>query len=367
MKRRLLVPDDVKHYRWLLQLDSLFEPPPLPRGFTYEAQIDRTLEMIWSHRMTDVLGIDLDRFRKITKVSVVQQKRDLLDVALTCGPILSSRTFLSAMDALLLAENTGHQPIDVRPPAHRIKPVRIQTSGDIEIWCGPAAAIPGDICLVLADIDLSSGRVATASETSHRAHALAGPHLRSDCSLVKGFFEADFLPGSVAITRGYFSMARFIAHVVPPRIDDGIWKHTLVQLRQCYAGLWELANRQAAKRVAVQLIPLGRDIRSVEQARSTLLEQVQLFLASRAHPVTICLATHTFRESLLLAAELDRQRLAGRLRRTEGLRPAGIDGARFSPGTFGVRKADGLTDSASASRSSNATVGFSRPRSSRLM
>ena len=47
MKRRLLTPDDAGH-RWLLQLDSAFQPPTLPRGFDYEGQLDQILEMIWS-------------------------------------------------------------------------------------------------------------------------------------------------------------------------------------------------------------------------------------------------------------------------------------------------------------------------------
>lgn len=91
--RRLLSPDDAGHYRWLLQLDSAFQQPALPRGFDYEAEIDQILEMIWSPRMTNVIGIDLYRFKRITKISIVQQKRDLLDVALTLG--LSRRAELS--------------------------------------------------------------------------------------------------------------------------------------------------------------------------------------------------------------------------------------------------------------------------------
>src|SRR5688572_15218911 len=141
MKRRLLTPDDANRYRWLLNLDSPFDVPALPRGFDYEAQIGQILEMIWSPRMTDMLGIDLDRFNMITNVNITRQKRDLLDVALTFGPIPASRSFLAATDLLLQAENTGNHPIDLRPPALRALPAQMEAIDGIEVWCGAATAV----------------------------------------------------------------------------------------------------------------------------------------------------------------------------------------------------------------------------------
>lgn len=368
MKRRLLTPDDANHYRWLISLDSPFDPPPLPRGFDYEAEVDRILEMIWSPRMTEAMGIDLDRFRAITKTDVIQQKRDLLDVALTFGPALTSRSFLSATDILLQAENSGHHPINLRPPALRTLPVRIAAFDGIEVWCGAAAAVRSDIALVLSDIDLSYRRLQPSTETSIRAHSIAGPRLRTDCSLIKHFFEMDFLPGSAALTRGYFSGSRYLVHAIPPRIDDGVWKHSLAELNRCYEALWTFSARVKAKRIAVQLIPLGATERLQQMACDVLIEQVLRFQSTNPHPPTVCLVGPSTVATMALAATLRRHRLARRLRPEPegGFRPAGKPGERFSPGTLGANNATGLTDNARASRSSVSTVGFSSPRSSRL-
>lgn len=304
MKRRLLSPDDAGHYRWLLQLDSAFQPPTLARGFDYEGQLDQILEMIWSPRMTDVIGIDLDCFRRVAKVGVAQQKRDLLDVALTFGPLPSSRTFLAAMDVLLQAESTGHSPAVLRPPALRVLPVRLEAFGGIEVWCGSAAAVRSDVALVLADIDLSFRRLQQSTEASIRAHSTAGPRLRTDCRLIKHFFEAEFLPGSVALTRGYFSASRYLVHAIPPRTDDGIWKHSLVELNRCYASLWEFAERLKATRVAVQFIPLGSTPSLQEAACEILVEQVLRFRSSQPSPLTVCLVAPSTAAAIALASKL---------------------------------------------------------------
>lgn len=366
MKRRLLTPDDAGHYRWLLQLDSTFQPPTLPRGFDYEGQLDQILEMIWSPRMTDVIGIDLDCFRRAAKVSVAQQKRDLLDVAMTFGPLPLSRTFLAAMDVLLQAENTGHSPAGLRPPALRALPVRLEAFGGIEVWCGSAAAVRSDVALVLADIDLSFRRLQQNTEASIRAHSTAGPRLRTDCRLIKHFFEAEFLPGSVALTRGYFSASRYVVHAIPPRTDDGIWKHSLVELNRCYASLWEFAERLKATRIAVQLISLGKSPALEARALEALLDQANRFRATQANPPTICLIGPTAAIGVKLTAALRDHRLLDRRREAGGFLPAGSPGERFSPGTLGTRNAVALTDKALARRSSISTVGFSNPRSSRL-
>ena len=305
MKRRLLTPDDAQHYRWLLQLDSAFQPPVLPRGFDYEGQLDQILEMIWSPRMTDVIGIDLDCFRWAAKVSVAQQKRDLLDVALTFGPLPSSRAFLAAMDVLLQAENAGHSPTTLRPPALRALPVRLEAFGGIEVWCGAAAAVRSDVALVLADIDLSFRRLQQSPEASIRAHSIAGPRLRTDCRLIKHFFEAEFLPGSVALTRGYFSASRYLVHAIPPRTDDGTWKHSLVELNRCYASFWAFAERLRATRIAVQLIPLGSTPNLRETASETMIEQVLRFRSSQKTPPTICLVAPSTATAVALVSKLN--------------------------------------------------------------
>ena len=366
MSRRLLVPEDVKHYRWLLELDSPFQTPSLPRGFDYETEVDGILELIWSPRMAEVLGIDLDRFRKITKVQVVQQKRDLLDVALTFGPIPSSRTLLSAMDRLLEAENSGCQPIDIRPPALKALPVRVEATGNIEVWCGAAAAVRSDVALVHADIDLTHRRVTSTKETSIRAHSIAGPRLRTDCKLLKGFFEVDFLPGSAGLTRGYFAASRYLVHAVPPRTDDGVWKHTLGEVVRCYEALWDFSVRLKAKRIAIQAISLGQTPRLEEASRNILLDQINRFCASREDAPTICLVAQTAAESVRLAAEIRRQRLRECLRGEGGFLPATSPGERLSPGTRGLSNSTVLTANALANRSSTPTVGFSSPRSNRL-
>lgn len=364
MTRHLLTPDDARHYRRHLQLDSPFLPPPLHRGFDYEALIDQILDLIWSPRMTDLIGIDLDRFRRITRASIAKQKRDLLDVALTFGPISSSRSLLAATDLLLQAENSGHHPIDLRPPALRALPVRLEAIDGIEVWCGAAAAVRSDIALVLADLDLSHRRLRGMSESSIRAHSIAGPRLSTDCSLLKGFFEADFHAGTVALTRGYFSGARYLVHAVAPRSDNGVWKQTLAQVSRCYEGLWEFASRQKAKRIAVQLIPLGSEASLEEIAENLLIEQINRFRAHPERPATVCLVGHTAVTAIRLAEAVRRYRFEPL--RAGGFRPAGSPGERLSPGNLGSKKLVTLTERALANRSSNPTVGFSSPRSSRL-
>lgn len=307
MKRKLLLPDDIKHYRRLLNLDSAFEPAPLPRGFDYEAHIKKILEMIWSRRMTELFGIDLDRFYKITKVQVAQQKRDLLEIALTAGPIPSSGSFLIAADILLHAESTGHNPIDVRPPALRIRPVRLAAVDGIEVWCGAAAAIPSDIALVLADIDLSYNRVRISTDTSIQAHTLTGPRLRTDSGLIKSYFDEEFQAGSVALTRGYFSRSRYLAHAIPPVIDDGIWKHSLRQLSLCYEGLWELSRRLKANRIAVQFITLGSEPELQKISREVLFEQVKEFRRTHEQSPAICIVADKAALGIRLATEIRAQ------------------------------------------------------------
>lgn len=366
MKRRLLTPDDANRYRWLLNLDSPFDVPALPRGFDYEAQIDQTLEMIWSPRMTDMLGIDLNRFNRITNVNITRQKRDLLDVALTFGPIPASRSFLAATDLLLQAENTGNHPIDLRPPALRALPARLEAIDGIEVWCGAATAVRCDIALVLADLDLTHRRLRCMSECSIRAHSIAGPRLRTDCRLLKGFFETDFHAGSVALTRGYFSGARYLVHAVPPRSDHGVWKHSLDQLNSCYEGFWEFARQLKPTRIALQLIPVGTEARFQEIARNTLMDHVLRFLDSHPKPPTISLVADTTADGIALATAVRRYRCEARLRESGGLRPAGSPGGNLAPGTFDTRNASALTDRTLANRSSISTVGFSSPRSRRL-
>ncbi len=363
MKRQLLVPDDIKHYRWLLNLDNAFEPAPLPRGFDYEAQIDKILEIIWSPQMTNVLGIDIDRFHKTTKMQIVQQKRDLLDVALNFGPLPQSRSFLSATDILLYAENTGQNPVDVRSPAKKALPGRLFASDGIEVWCGASAAVPADIALVLSDIDLSHHRVQAGSEASIRARSLAGPRLTNDCALLKRFFDADFQAGSVVLTRGYFSASRYLVHAVPPIIDNGIWKNTLAQVQQCYEGFWHFVRRVKAKRIAVQMISLGSRPDLQERSQAILLNQIERFADDAG--TTVCLVAHTTAASAELTDWLEDQRRAER-RRGGGFLPARNTRGDFSPGSLGANNAAVLIDKTAARRSSKPTVGFSKDRSSRL-
>jgi O-acetyl-ADP-ribose deacetylase (regulator of RNase III) len=363
--RYLLGPEDVDRYRWLLQLDSLFQPPSLPRGFDYEAQVDQILDLIWSPRMADVIGIDLESFNRVTQVSVTQQKRELLDVGLTFGPIPSSRAFLEAMDVLLQAENTRHAPAGLRPPAQRALPVRLEAIDGIEVWCGAAAAVRSDLALVVCDLDLSHRRLRVAAEPAIRAHSIAGPRLQTDCGLIRRFFEADFQPGSIALTRGYFAGARYLANAIGPRTDDGIWKQSIQQLRRCYAGLWLLADRVKASRIAVQLIPLGTSLPLQARACEILLEQVSTFHAAHASPPTICVVGHTHAASLALAEILRRQQ-DGRLRFEGGFLPAGNPEERLSPGTRGVNSTAVFTERATANRSIRSSVAFSTERSSRL-
>ncbi|MBK8009714.1 MAG: hypothetical protein IPK23_15780 [Rhizobiales bacterium] len=174
------------------------------------------------------------------------------------------------MDALLVAENTGHQPIDVRPPALRALPVRVEAFDGIEVWCGAAGAVRCDLALIVTDLDLGQQRIRVGKESSIRTHSIAGPRLRTDCGLLKHFFETDFHPGSVALSRGYFSGSRYLVHAIPPRTDDGIWKHSLEQLSRCYEGLWQFAAKLKPARIALQLIPLGMTSALEEIARDVL-------------------------------------------------------------------------------------------------
>lgn len=316
MKRRTLTPQDTKHYRWKIQLDAPFDCSHLPGGFNYEDEIEALLEMIWSSRMTDALGIDLKQFRQITKVSILQQKRDLLDVAVTHGPVPTSHAFHSAMDTLLLAESTGHQPAEVRPPSRKMLPVRVEAIAGVEVWCGSAAAVRSDIALVLADLDFSYKRISHGRESSTRAHSLAGPRLRTDCRLLKSFYESEFWPGSVAITRGYFSGARFLVHAIPPFTANGIWKHSLRQLESCYDGFWEFANSVRADRIALQLICLGSEDRAVDLSCNILLSQLSRYRSGRRKESTIALVAHTADLSRKLAETI-------RLSAATDPRPAG--------------------------------------------
>lgn len=202
------------------------------------------------------------------------------------------------------AENNGHSPADVRPPALKALPVLVSAKDGIEVWCGSAAAVRSDIALVLADIDLSFRRLQQNTEASIRAHSTAGPRLRTDCHLIKHFFEAEFLPGSAALTRGYFSASHYLVHAIPPRTDDGIWKHSLVELNRCYESLWEFAERLKAPRIAVQLIPLGSTPNLQNVACEILIEQVLRFRSSQQQPSTICLVAPSTPTATALTSKL---------------------------------------------------------------
>ncbi len=168
------------------------------------------------------------------------------------------------------------------------------------------------------------------------------------------------------MTRGYFSASRYLVHVVPPAIDNGIWKNTLKHVHRCYEGFWKLAARVRATRVAIQFIGLGRAPSLNEIAMNILLGQANRFRSSLQTPPIVSLFGQDTLSAFRLAEALEVQRRPVCLRGDGGLRPAGKAGGSFSPGTLGSRNNSDLTDRAFASRSNIATVGFSSPRSRRL-
>ena len=95
-----------------------------------------------------------------------------------------------------------------------------------------------------------------------------------------------------------------MVHAIPPRTDDGIWKHSLVELNRCYASLWEFAERLKATRIAVQLIPLGSTPSLQRTASEILVEQVLRFRSSQQQPATVRLVAPSTAMAIALASKL---------------------------------------------------------------
>ncbi|KAL0639832.1 hypothetical protein Q9L58_001148 [Maublancomyces gigas] len=263
-------------YSPLISLLTPFVAPPPPAGPAAAAALEAAIVYLWCEKQRDsedhsddkttiVRALELDE-----KIRVFQQ---LLTIRGAETPLPTKiRDYVDSVIRYLATKKPQLTPVSrVQPLAGFLPPASLPLPlpqlQKISLWRGDITTLG-----VTAIVNAANSRMLGCFTPGHKCidnviHDAAGPRLREDCKIImdaQGFLEPT---GTVKVTRGYNTPAKYVLHTVGPKIPTRAPGEARVKpfekeelkgcYRSCLEAMEELPHEAEGKTVAFCCISTG--------------------------------------------------------------------------------------------------------------